>query len=128
MNSLANSWCFKLHRSYSNSFNLSMKLANFSGVELLRTVSKFTQRKRKWLSCVPVLHKTDVKLGSLTSQSCSDGKKCTKKCDTGAKLLFCQSKPITFFLFSLPSARHRRRYFELPNTKPKRKQPKIGLV
>ena len=39
--------CFKLHRSfYSTSCNLS-KLANFSGIELYRTVSKFRKRKRK---------------------------------------------------------------------------------
>ena len=30
-------------------------------------------------------------------------KKCTKKGDARAKLLFCQSKPIAFFQFSLPS-------------------------
>ena len=28
-------------------------------------------------------------------------KKCTKKCDAHAELLFCQSKPITFLPFSL---------------------------
>ena len=39
--------CFKLHRSfYSTSCNLS-KLANFSGIELYRTASKFRKRKRK---------------------------------------------------------------------------------
>ena len=30
-------------------------------------------------------------------------KKCTKKGDARAKLLFCKSKPIAFFQFSLPS-------------------------
>ena len=30
-------------------------------------------------------------------------KKCTKKRDARAKLLFCQSKPIAFLPFSLPS-------------------------
>ena len=42
-----NSRCFKLHRSYCNSFI-------FSNVS--RTVSKFT--KRKSLPCVPILRKT----------------------------------------------------------------------
>ena len=30
-------------------------------------------------------------------------KKCTKKCDARAKLLFCQSKPLAFLPFSLIS-------------------------
>ena len=30
-------------------------------------------------------------------------KKCTKKCDGRAKLLFCQPKPIALMLFSLTS-------------------------
>ena len=30
-------------------------------------------------------------------------KKCTKKCDAHSKLLFCQSKPISFLLFELTS-------------------------
>ena len=35
------------------------------------------------------------------SSSCNDGKKCTKKRDALAKLLFCLSKPIAFLPFSL---------------------------
>ena len=35
--------------------------------------------------------------------SSTTAKKCTKKRDARAKLLFCQSKPIGFIPFSLPS-------------------------
>ena len=49
--------CFKLHHAYFISFNSTM-LANSSGLEFLRTVSKTRRIKRKSLSGVPVLHKT----------------------------------------------------------------------
>ena len=38
--------------------SICQMLANFSGVEFQRTVSKFTKRKRKPLPCVHVLLKT----------------------------------------------------------------------
>ena len=38
----------------------------------------------------------NVKLGSITSYSCNDGKERYKKRDASAKLLFCQSKPVFF--------------------------------
>ena len=60
---------------------------------------KFRKRKRKLLSCVPV---RNVKLGTISRATTA--KKCTKKRDARAKLLFCQSKPITFLPFSLPSS------------------------
>ena len=44
-----------------------------------------------------------MKLGTFTLESCSENKKCTKERDARAKLLFCQSKPIAFSPFSLPS-------------------------
>ena len=39
------------------------------------------------------------------AQSCNKAKKCTKKRDARAKLLFCQSKPIAFLLFSVAVAK-----------------------
>ena len=70
-----NSHCFKLLRFYSFSFNLS-NVGEISGVESERTVSKITKRKRKFLCCVHLLHKTGAlsfHLGSFMSKSCNDG-------------------------------------------------------
>ena len=50
---------------------------------------------------VHVLHKNNVKLSIFTPQPCSDLKQTSKKHDASAELLFCQSKPIAFLLFSL---------------------------
>ena len=52
------------------------------------------KRKRKPLSGVP----EDVKIGIF-----SDCKEMYKRRDARAELLFCQSKPIAFLWFSLPS-------------------------
>ena len=49
--------CFKLHRSYTVSFNLSAK---FSGVESERNASLFRKRKREFVGWVHLLHKTGV--------------------------------------------------------------------
>ena len=59
-------------------------LPNFSGVEFLRTVSKYRKRKRKSLSCVPVLDKTWNEALSGCSRAVT-------------------KKPIAFLPFSLPS-------------------------
>ena len=47
--------------------------------------------------------------------SSTTAKKCTKKRDARAKLLFCQSKPIGFIPFSLPSPSS---LLKLPNVYP----------
>ena len=73
--------------------------ANFFGVEFWRTVSKFRKRKRKLLSCVPVLDKTWIRHFH-TSSLATTAKKCTKKRDARASyyfanlnlLLFCRSR------------------------------------
>ena len=71
-------------------------------VEFLRLYQSFRKRKRKSLSCGPVLDKTWNK--PLLRFSCAaTAKKCTRKRDAHAKLLFCQSKSIAFFLFWLLS-------------------------
>ena len=78
------SHCFKLHRSYLISFNLS-NVGEIFWVESERTVSKFRKRKRKFLCCDHLLDK----VGEWN---------CTKKRDARAKVFFCQSKPISFLL------------------------------
>ena len=67
-----NSRCFKLHRSYSILFNLSIV-----GEFFWRTVPKFRERKRKLLSCihVPKICKYEVSRASRQTKA----KKCTKK-------------------------------------------------
>ena len=98
-----NSRCFKLYRAYSIISRLIRQtLAIFFRVEFCSTVSKFRKRKRKWFSCVPVLDKTCIYALSRCSRA-TTAKKCTKKRDARAKLLFCLSKPIVFLPFSLPS-------------------------
>ena len=52
-----NSHCFKLHRSYSISFNFS-NLGEIFWIEAERTVSEF--RKRDFLCCVHLLRKAGV--------------------------------------------------------------------
>ena len=76
-------------------------------VALLQTLSqlnlsKFSKRKRKSLSGFHILHK-NVKLGISRCSRAVMAKKCTKKYDARAELLFCQSKPIVFLPFSLMS-------------------------
>ena len=48
--------CFKLHRSYSISFNLS-NVGEIFWIKSERIVSKFRKRKRNFLCCAHLLHK-----------------------------------------------------------------------
>ena len=43
-------------------------------------------------------------LGTLLCSRAATAKKCTKKRDARVELLFCQSNPNAFFLYSLPSS------------------------
>ena len=66
------------------------------------------KKKRKLLSFFHVIQKR----WNLTLSRCSravTAKKCTKKCDSGAKLLFCQSKPIALIFCRFRWRRRRRR-------------------
>ena len=67
----------------------------FSGVQFLKTVSKFRRRKRKSWSCVPVRHKTR-KLAFSCRSSAVTAKKCTKKRAARAKLLFANLNQLFF--------------------------------
>ena len=80
----------KLYRAYVISFN-SSNLGIFLWIGILKTVSKFRKRKTKLLCYFP----NYVKLGIFSRGVTA--KKCTKKRDARAKLLFCQSKPFCFF-------------------------------
>ena len=65
-------------------------LAKFSGVECERTVSKFRKRKRTFLCFVHLLHKAGM--WNWEHSCCNRAtatKKCTKKRDARANLLFC---------------------------------------
>ena len=90
--------------AYSISFftsNFSSFFFVSSGVEFYRTLSKLRKRIRKLLPCVHDLHKTWKEAFSCRSRVAM-AKKCPKRRDARAELLFCQStKPIAFSPFSL---------------------------
>ena len=72
-------------------------LTNVSGVEFQRTVLKFRKSKRNSSPCLHVLHKTWNWAVSHRSRAVT-AIKCPKKRDARAKLLFCLSKPVFFFV------------------------------
>ena len=75
----------------------------FPGVEFLETAPKFSKRKKNSSSCVYVLHKTSHQEISRPSRAVT-AKKCTKKCNARAELLFWLLSLLFLFLtFSLPS-------------------------
>ena len=94
------------HRSYSILFCLICEmLATFSVVEMIR---KYLVSLEKENFCVMFMyskkwaHKIRKFHAAVSVQSCNNGKKCTKKCDAGAKLLVCQPNPIASLPFLLP--------------------------
>ena len=92
----ANSRCFKLHFSYSISFNMS-NVDEFFWTWFWRTVFNLRKRKRKLSSCVYVLHKT-WNGGISTLHSRNNGKQMYKQSvmHARANLLFRQSNPFLF--------------------------------
>ena len=100
-----NSRCFKLHRSFYNSLDLSNAHDFFPGVEFQRTVSKLTKTKRKsvvrCLVFTSSIKREIRKFHVVVVQRRQ--KKCTKKRDARAKLLFYQSQAVAFLPFSLTS-------------------------
>ena len=92
-----NSHCFKLHRSYSLSFNLS-------NVGEIFWIESERKRKRNFLCCVHLLRKA----GSVKSEvSCRSrvmmAIKCAKKRHALAQLLFTNINLLPFLPFSSPS-------------------------
>ena len=79
--------CFKLHRTYSTSFN-STNVGKFFWSWILKDCSEVQEKKKKVLvSCSPTLNKTWSFFK--TSQSCDEGNEMYKKRDERVKLLFC---------------------------------------
>ena len=109
-----NSHRFKLYRAYSISFTSSNVDKCFWSWILMDCI-KVQEKKRKLLSCVPVLDKTWIQAFSRCSRA-TTAKKCTKKAWCTCKVVVLLIKPIAFLPLSLPSASS---LLKLPN---------VGLV
>ena len=100
-----NSRCFKLHRSFYNSLDLSNAYDFFPGVEFQRTVSKLTKTKRKSVvRCLVFTSsiKREIRKFHVVIVQRRQ-KNVQKKRDARAKLLFYQSQAVAFLPFSLTS-------------------------
>ena len=87
--------------------------ANFFGVEFWRTVSKFRNRKRKLLHCVPVLDKTwNWALSRFNCSRATTDKKCTKKRDAPTKL-HAPTKESCYVVFPSSTKREIRHFHVL---------------
>ena len=75
-------------------------LVNSLGDEFVTTSFNFRKRKKKSLLCVYLQHNTS-NYGISHRSHAVMAKKCTKKCNTCAELLFCQIK---HFFFDVPLA------------------------
>ena len=115
--------CFKLYRTYSILFSsskcwqffLELNYKRLYGVQQKKNkvvvlcshsypANRVLSRKIQGDSVRKVSHSAqNMKLGILCCSRAVTAKKCTKKHDARAELLFCQSKPITFLPFSLMS-------------------------
>ena len=93
---------FKLYLTYSISFT-SANLGKCFWSWILKDCIKVQGKKRKLLSCVPVLDKTWIQAFSRCSRA-TTAKKCTKKAWCTCKVVVLLIKPIAFLPFSLPSA------------------------
>ena len=97
-----NSRWLKLYRAYSVSFN-SSNVGKCFWSWILKDCIKVHEKKKK-VAVRAFTSWTKREIGHFhVAESCSDGKEMykIKKRDARAKLLFCQSKPIALFLFSL---------------------------
>ena len=85
-----NSHQFKRHHhsSYSNSFNLS-NVGEITGVESERAVSKFRNRRRKFLCFHPLHIKRALEIWSVLRQSCNEGLEMYKKTWCTCKVIEC---------------------------------------
>ena len=97
-----NSHRFKLYRAYSVSFT-SSNVGKCFWSWILKDCIKVQEKKRKLLSCVPVVDKTWIQALSRCSRA-TTAKKCTKKAWCRCKVVVLLIKPIAFLPFSLPSA------------------------
>ena len=114
-----NSRRFKLYRAYSVSFT-SSNVGKCFWSWILKDCIKVQEKKRKLLSCVPVVDKTWIQALSRCSRA-TTAKKCTKKAWCTCKVVVLLIKPIAFLPFSLPSASS---LLKLPKAKIRR--PRLG--
>ena len=84
---------FSLYSDYS--YPLCQMWANPPEAEFQETISSLRKRNKISSLLVYVLHKTRNQAFSPRIRA-KTGKKCTKKCEARAKLLFCLIKPIVF--------------------------------
>ena len=92
-----NSRSCNFHRDYSKSLTL------WNVGEPSQEPYPSSERGRKFRCRAYVLPLYNVKLGSFTSQSCSDGKKKVQKSVITRKIVVFVIEPIAFVTFSLPS-------------------------
>ena len=92
---------FKLYRAFSISCT-SSSVGKCFWNWILKDCIKVQEKKRKLLSCVPVLDKTWIQAFSRCSRA-TTAKKCTKKVWCTCKVVVLLIKPIAFLPFSLPS-------------------------
>ena len=78
---------FKLNRVYLDPLNLSNWQATFPGVEFLRISFRFKKRKEKFVVVCPFLIKRQTRRFHVVVVQWTS-KKCTKKRDSCAELLF----------------------------------------
>ena len=93
---------FKLYRAYSISFT-SSNVGKCFWSWILNNSIKVQEKKRKMLTCVPVLDKTWIQALSRCSRA-TTAKKCTKKAWCTCKVVVLLIKPIAFLPLSLLSA------------------------
>ena len=84
----------KLYCACSISFN-SSDVGEFFWSSIPKDCIK-VEKKKKEVVVLCSRSQQKVKLGSSCHSRAMMAKKCTKKCDAHAKLLFCQSKPTVF--------------------------------
>ena len=96
-----NSHRFKPYRAYSISFT-SSNVGKCFWSWILNDCIKVREKKRKLLSCVPVLDKTWIQALSRCSRA-TTAKKCTKKAWHTCKVVVLLIKPVAFLPFWLPS-------------------------
>ena len=100
------SHCFKLHRSYLISFNLS-NVGEIFWVKSERTACNFRERKLKFLCCAHVLHKAGAWNWEVSCRGrATTAEKCTKKREARAKMFFCQSKLTVLFAVRRPRCKN----------------------
>ena len=93
--------CFKLYSAYSISFNLS-NVGSF--LELNSKILYRSSGKEKESRCLVFTFSTKREIKAFSHRSRAvTARKCTKKRDARAKMLFCQSKPTAFLPFLLTS-------------------------